>query len=252
MDGVDFDLGAGEAAALVGESGCGKTMIARALVGLPPDRARVTGSIRLRGRELVGAAEAEWRRVRGGDVALVFQQPASAFDPVKTIGSQIVEAARAHRDDLDRRAAEQLAMERLREVGFPDPRRGMGEYAHRLSGGLAQRAFLAVALASDPAVLVADEPTSALDATVAADVLDLFDRLRARRGLTLLLITHDLSSVVRHAERVFVMSAGRIVEQGATSNLFAAPRHEYTRALLAARPMMMARNTALGTRNWGQ
>jgi peptide/nickel transport system ATP-binding protein len=249
VDGVGFDLASGEALAVVGESGCGKTMMARALVGLPPEGARVSGSIRLRGRELVGAAEEEWRAVRGRDVALVFQEPASAFDPVATIGAQIVEAARAHRD-IDRRAACDLARERLREVGFPDPGRGLSEYPHRLSGGLRQRAFLAMALASDPAILVADEPTSALDTTVAAQVLELLDRLRGERGLALLLITHDLSVVARHAARAIVMYRGRVVEEAGATELFAAPRHPYTRALLEARPRFLGgRDTGHGTRD---
>jgi len=167
VDGVSFDLAAGEALAVVGESGCGKTLTGRALLGLAPEGARVRGSVRIRGRELSGAAEEVWRHVRGSEIALVFQEPGAAFDPVATIGSQIVEAVRAHRP-VPRREAEDMARERLREVGYPDPGRGMREYAHRLSGGMKQRAFLAAALASDPAILVADEPTTALDATVAA------------------------------------------------------------------------------------
>ncbi|HEV8611807.1 MAG TPA: ABC transporter ATP-binding protein [Thermoanaerobaculia bacterium] len=238
VDGVSFDLAAGEAVAIVGESGCGKTLLGRALLGLAPERARVAGSIRLRGHELAGSSEEEWRRVRGNEVALVFQEPAAAFDPVATIGSQIVEAVRAHQK-LDRRSARALARERLHEVGFPDPDRGLDEYAHRLSGGLRQRAFLAMALASDPAILVADEPTTALDATVAAQVLELLDRLRRERALALLLISHDLGVVARHAGRVIVMYAGRVAEQAPAVELFRAPRHPYTRGLLASRPRLL-------------
>jgi len=238
VDGVSFDLTAGEAVALVGESGCGKTLLGRALAGLAPERARVTGSMKLRGRELAGLIEEEWRRIRGDEIALVFQEPAAAFDPVATIGSQIVEALRAH-EKLDRRAARARARERLREVGFPDPDRGLDEYPHRLSGGLRQRAFLAMALASDPAILVADEPTTALDATVAAQVLELLDRLRRERGLALLLISHDLGVVARHADRVIVMYAGRVAEEAPAVDLFRAPRHPYTRALLASRPRLL-------------
>jgi peptide/nickel transport system ATP-binding protein len=199
----------------------------------------VSGSIRLRGAELTGAPEEEWRRVRGRQVALVFQEPGAAFDPVATVGSQIVEAVRAHRR-IDLREAGTLAQERLREVGFPDPGRGMSEYAHRLSGGLKQRAFIAMALASDPAVLVADEPTTALDATVAAQVLELLDRLRQERGLAVLLISHDLGVVAAHAERVLVMYAGRVAEEIDAGDLFRAPRHPYTAGLVASRPRLAA------------
>ena len=237
---MSFDLEAGESLAVVGESGCGKTLTARALVGLLPDAARTTGSIRVRGREIAASSEEEWRRVRGREISLVFQEPGSAFDPVVTIGAQIVEAIRAHRD-VDRREARRIAVERLREVGFPDPGRGLTEYPHRLSGGLQQRAFLAMALAADPAILIADEPTTALDATVSAQVLELFDRLRATRGLALLLITHDLGSVAAHTDRVVVMYAGRVVEEASTSDLFSSPRHPYTRGLLASIPRVATR-----------
>ena len=239
VDGVSFALAAGEAVALVGESGCGKTLTGRALLGLAPERARVRGSIRLRGREIAGSTEEEWRRVRGREVSLVFQEPGAALDPVATIGSQIVEAVRAHRR-VDLRAARAVARERLREVGFPDPERGMGEYAHRLSGGLKQRAFIAIALASDPAVLVADEPTTALDATVAAQVLELLDQLRRQRGLALLLISHDLGVVAAHAGRVVVMYAGRVAEEIGAADLLRAPRHPYTEGLVASRPRIAA------------
>ena len=237
---MSFDLDAGESLAVVGESGCGKTLTARALVGLLPDAARTTGSIRVRGREVAGSSEEEWRRVRGREISLVFQEPGSAFDPVMTIGAQIVEAIRAHRG-VERREARRIAVERLREVGFPDPERGLTEYPHRLSGGLQQRAFLAMALAAGPAILIADEPTTALDATVSAQVLELFDRLRATRGLALLLITHDLGSVAAHTDRVVVMYAGRVVEEASTSDLFRFPRHPYTRGLLASIPRVATR-----------
>jgi len=240
VNGVDFDLAAGEALAVVGESGCGKTLLARALLGLAPEAARVSGSISIGGRELVGSSAEEWRRVRGRQISLVFQEPASAFDPVATVGAQIVEAVRAHRK-VSRSEARRTAIERLREVGFPDPLRGMTEYPHRLSGGLKQRAFLAMALASDPAVLVADEPTTALDATVAAQVLELLDRLRLDRRLALLLITHDLGTVATHADRVIVMYAGRVVEEAIAADLFRVPRHPYTRGLLASLPRLSAR-----------
>jgi len=237
VDGVSFRLAEGEALAVVGESGCGKTVMGRALVGLAPEGSRVSGSIRLRGREISGSSEGEWRRVRGGDIGLVFQEPGSAFDPVMTVGGQILEAIQAHRR-VARREAGALAVERLREVAFPDPERGMEEYPHRLSGGLRQRAFLAMALAADPAILVADEPTTALDATVAAEVLELLDRLRSERGLALLLVTHDLGIVAAHSDRALVMYAGRIVEEAPMRDLFASPRHPYTRGLLRSLPRL--------------
>ena len=237
VDGVSFTLAPGESLAVVGESGCGKTLVARALLGLSPEGSRVSGSIRLAGRELVGARESEWRRVRGGGIGLVFQEPGGAFDPVATVGAQLREAILAHRR-IGSRAARALAIERLEEVGFPDPARGMDEYPHRLSGGMKQRAFLAIALAADPAVLVADEPTTALDATVAAQVLELLDRLRAERGLALLLISHDLGVVARHAGRLLVLYAGRVVEEASALDFFLAPRHPYSRGLLASVPRL--------------
>ena len=239
VDGVTFTLAPGESLAVVGESGCGKTLAARALLGLAPEGSRVSGSIRLAGRELVGARESAWRSVRGREIGLVFQEPGAAFDPVKTVGSHLREAVLAHAT-VGGRAADALALDRLAEVGFPDPKRGLDEYPHRLSGGMKQRAFLAIALASDPAVLVADEPTTALDATVAAEVLDLLDRLRQGRGLALLLISHDLGVVARHAGRLLVLYAGKVVEEAGTAEFFLAPRHPYSRALLASVPRLHA------------
>jgi ABC-type glutathione transport system ATPase component len=193
LESVSFELREGESVAIVGESGCGKTALARALIGLAPEGARVSGSLRLRDRELLGLPDREWRRVRGSQIAMIFQEPASALDPVMTIGDQIAEALRAHA--LRRRDARERARALLAEVAFPDPGRGVSEYAHRLSGGQRQRALIATALAGDPAILLADEPTTALDATIAAEVLELLDGLRRSRALTLVLITHDLASV---------------------------------------------------------
>ena len=235
VDGVSFDLREGEALGVVGETGCGKTLLGRALLNLAPEQARVSGTIRRRGRDLDRLTEEQWETVRGGEIALVFQEPAAALDPVQTIGSQILEAIRRHRRCSPGQARE-IARDLLAEVSFPDPDRGLGDYPHRLSGGLKQRAFLAIALAGNPAILIADEPTTALDATVSADVLELLDRLRRDRGLSLLLITHDLGSVVRHCDRTLVLYAGRVVEEAATAELFAAPRHPYTRGLLACLP----------------
>lgn len=243
VDGVSFDVASGECLAIVGESGCGKTLLARALVNLPPERARVAGSVRLAGRNLLELSDADWRAVRGPEIGYVFQEPASAFDPVATVGAQIGEAVRLHRG-MARRAARKAARELLFEVGFPDPDRGLDEYAHRLSGGLRQRAFLAMALAAGPKVLIADEPTTALDATVAAQVMELLQQLRRDRGLTLLLITHDLGLVARHADRALVLYAGRVAEESVTAELFRQPRHPYTQGLLASAPRIGAAGAA--------
>ena len=237
VDGVDLSLAAGEAVAVVGESGCGKSQLARAILRLSPEGSRVSGRILWEGRDIGGLPEREWNAIRGTKVGLVLQEPASALDPVRTIGAQILEAIRLH---LPESAAEArpLALATLRDVGFPDPESGFDEYAHRLSGGLRQRALLAIALAPQPRVLIADEPTSSLDATVAAQVLDLLDRLRRERGLALLLVTHDLGVVARHADRAVVLYAGRIVEESSVEHLFAAPQHPYTRGLLASVPRL--------------
>ena len=235
VDDVSFTLGAGEAVAVVGESGCGKTQLARAMLGLSPEGGRVRGRVVYAGRDLLSLSDREWRGVRGRHIGLVFQEPASALDPVQTIGAQIRESLRFH-EDLSRTEAHSRARAALQDVAFPDPDRGLEEYAHRLSGGLRQRALLAMALVSGPAVLLADEPTASLDATVAASVLDLLDRLRKERGLTLLLITHDLGAVARHCDRVLVLYAGRIVEEAETAALFRAPAHPYTQGLLRSVP----------------
>ncbi|HKD11365.1 MAG TPA: ABC transporter ATP-binding protein [Thermoanaerobaculia bacterium] len=233
VDGIDFDLESGEALGMVGESGSGKTLAARALLDLLPEGARLSGDIRYRGRKLAGLPEREWRKIRGREIAMVFQEPASALDPVQTIGSQIVEAIRAH-GGVDHSAALAQARRLLEEVSFGDPDRGLSEFPHRLSGGLRQRACLAIALAARPSVLIADEPTTALDATLAADALDLLDRLRRDRGLAVLLITHDLAAVAHRTDRCLVVYAGRVVEESGTGDLFQRPLHPYTRGLLAS------------------
>jgi peptide/nickel transport system ATP-binding protein len=235
VNGVSFDLHEGESLAVVGETGCGKTLLGRALINLAPEAARVSGAILYRGRDLLRLTEAEWGKVRGGEIAFVFQEPAAALDPVQPIGAQILEAIRQHRTAGSREARE-IARGLLAEVSFPDPDRGFAEYPHRLSGGLKQRALLAIALAGNPAILVADEPTTALDATVSAEVLELLDRLRRDRGLSLLLITHDLGSVARYSDRTLVLYAGKVVEAAATPDLFRSPRHPYTRGLLDCIP----------------
>ena len=237
VDGVAFDLERGEALAIAGESGCGKTLLARALIGLSPESARVSGSVVFDARDLARISENEWSGIRGRRIAMLFQEPGAALDPVVPIGDQVAEAIRLHRR-VSRAEARRLAVERLREVSFPDPERAVGEYPHRLSGGQKQRVLLAAALAGDPDLLIADEPTTALDATVAAEVMELLAGLRARRGLALLLISHDLGLVARECDRALVLYAGRVVEEARTRDLFLLPRHPYTRGLLASLPVL--------------
>jgi oligopeptide/dipeptide ABC transporter ATP-binding protein len=237
VDGISFDLARGESLAVAGESGCGKTLLGRALINLLPESARVSGSILWEGRDLAAAPEEEWVKIRGGRIAMLFQEPGAALDPVATIGDQIAEAIVLHRD-VSAREARRLAVERLREVSFPDPQRGAGEYPHRLSGGQKQRAMLAIALAADPQLLIADEPTTALDATVAEEVLELLARLRERRGLTMLLISHDLRLVARESGRALILYAGRVAEEALTAEIFREPRHPYTRGLLRSAPLL--------------
>jgi len=233
VDGVDLDLAAGETLALVGESGSGKSTVALAPLGLLPADARIAGSIRLAGAELLGLPEAALRPIRGGRIGMVFQEPMTSLNPVLTVGEQVREVLEAHGIACGR-AAQGRVVELLAEVGIADPAARAGAYPHELSGGMRQRAMIAMALAAGPELLVADEPTTALDVTVQAQILDLFRRLRDRRGMALLLVTHDLGVVAELADRVAVMRDGRVVETGPTRRVLDAPRHAYTRELLAA------------------
>jgi oligopeptide/dipeptide ABC transporter ATP-binding protein len=236
--GAFLEVGRGEVVGLVGESGSGKSLTALAILGLVPPPGRIVGgSVRLGGRELRGLSEAEYRPIRGGRIGLVFQEPGAALNPVLTIGAQIVEAIRAHRP-MPKTEARERARRLLAQLALPDPERRLRQYPHELSGGQRQRALLAIALAADPELLIADEPTTALDVTVQAEVLDLLERLRRERELGILLITHDFGVVARSCDRVVVMYAGEVVEQGATAEVLAAPRHPYTRALLASVPRL--------------
>jgi oligopeptide/dipeptide ABC transporter ATP-binding protein len=246
---MSFALAPGESVAVVGESGSGKTQLARALLGLSPEGARISGRIAYAGRPLGSLDERAFRALRGREIGLVFQEPASALDPVRTVGAQIEEAIRlSRRGAAGRSPVRAAARAALAEVAFPDPAGGLDAYPHRLSGGLRQRAHLATVLAAGPRLLLADEPTASLDATVAAEILDLLDRLRRERGLTLLLITHDLGVVARHSDRVLVVYAGRIVEEAATPDLFRAPQHPYTRGLLRSMPLLSESGRAAGAR----
>jgi oligopeptide transport system ATP-binding protein len=236
VNGVDFDLAAGETLAILGESGSGKSVTAQAVMGLIERPGRVAaGSVVFGGVNLLGASGEDRRRVRGSGLAMVFQDPLSALNPVWSVGFQIGEQFRVHRG-LSRRESRRRAVELLERVRIPAAASRVGEYPHQFSGGMRQRVMIAMALALDPKVLIADEPTTALDVTVQAQILELLDDLRAETGMGLLLITHDLGVVAETADRVAVMYAGRIVETGLTDAVLSAPRHPYTEGLLASVP----------------
>ncbi|MGH3311765.1 MAG: ABC transporter ATP-binding protein [Streptomyces sp.] len=243
VDGVGFDVAPGEVLAVVGESGCGKSVMSLAVMGLLPPTATVTGSVTLDGRELAGGDEKELRAVRGSELSMIFQEPMTSLNPVLTVGRQIGEVLRRHQS-LGKREARERAVELLDLVGIPAPRSRVDAYPHQLSGGMRQRVMIAIAVACDPAVLIADEPTTALDVTVQAGILDVLTSLRERLGTAIVLITHDLGVVAHTADRVLVMYAGRAVEHAHVDDLFARPRHPYTRGLLDAVPRPGARAAA--------
>jgi peptide/nickel transport system ATP-binding protein len=237
VDGVSLAIEEGETVALVGESGCGKSVTALSILGLvpsPPGRI-VGGEILLEGRDLLRLDHRALRDVRGNRIGMIFQEPMTSLNPVFTVGNQIVEAIEEHRP-VGRKAARRRAAELLDLVGLPDPRRLLGEYPHRLSGGMRQRVMIAMALACEPKLLIADEPTTALDVTTQAQILDLLSTLQQRLGMAMLFIAHDLGVVARIARRVAVMYAGRKVEEAAVADLLAHPRHPYTQGLLASLP----------------
>ena len=232
---VDLTVDRGEIHALVGESGSGKSMTARAVLGLLPRGASATGSIRLDGRELLNATEKELNQVRGFSAALIFQDPQSALNPVRRIGWQIGEAIRAHRKAPDGDVRERI-LELLAQVEIPSPAQTSERFAHQLSGGQRQRVAIALSLANDPDLLIADEPTTALDVTVQQEILSLIRRIARRRGMGVLLITHNMGIVAQYADRVTVLRHGEVVEAGTCGNIFSSPRHPYTRQLLNAVP----------------
>jgi ABC-type dipeptide/oligopeptide/nickel transport system ATPase component len=234
VDRVSLEVGRGEVVGLVGESGSGKSMTALAVLRLVPPPGRIAGgSVRFAGEELLALSERAMERVRGGAIGMVFQEPASALNPVYTIGFQVAEVVRRHRG-LAGRAARDAAADLLDRVALPAARRRLADYPHQLSGGQRQRVVLAMALAAGPRLLLADEPTTALDVTIQAQVLDLLASLAEALGLAVLLITHDLAVVAETCRRAAVMQQGRIVEQGEVEALFHRPDHPYTRALVAA------------------
>ena len=235
VDGVSFDLHAGEILGVVGESGSGKSVTLMSVLGLLAGNAVVEGSVRFQGRELVGLPPAELQALRGGKLAMVFQDPMTALTPVYSIGWQIVEQIRVH-TDLSQRAARARTIELLAAVGLPSPASQFERFPHQLSGGMRQRAVIAMALSCNPALLIADEPTTALDVTVQAQILALLEQLRRELGLAVVLITHDMGVVAEVADRVLVMYAGRVVERGSVRELFDEPWHPYTWGLLGSIP----------------
>lgn len=245
VDGVSFHLDRGETLGLVGESGCGKSVTALSILGLVAPPGRIGGGqILLSGRDLLTLPEKDMRQVRGDEVAMVFQEPMSSLNPVLTCGRQIEEAVRLHQGG-SRQEAKARAIEMMHLVGIPAPEQRVDDYPHQLSGGMRQRVMIAIALSCSPDVLIADEPTTALDVTIQAQILELLEKLQAEFHMAILLITHDLGVVAEVADRVAVMYAGQIVETATTKDLFASPRHPYTRGLLRSIPHLDGRQERL-------
>jgi peptide/nickel transport system ATP-binding protein len=242
--GVSFALKRGETLGLVGESGCGKSVTALSLMGLLPDSASVTGSIKLDGGELAGLSDAEYCRLRGNRISMIFQEPMTALNPMHTIGNQVAEPLRRHRK-FSASQARREAIALLDRVGLPDPARRVDAYPHQFSGGQRQRVTIAMALACEPDLLIADEPTTALDVTIQGQILDLIADLVEERGMSMILISHDLGVIAENVQRMMVMYGGTIIESGPTDEVFRRMGHPYTQGLFRARPKLGARK---GTR----
>jgi len=238
--GISYEIVAKRTLGVVGESGCGKTMTALALLGLVPAPGQVSGSALFEGAELIGRSEAEWDRVRGARIAMIFQEPMTALNPVLTIGEQIREVLELH-DGVTHHAARERAIELLAEAGIPNPRERADSYPHQLSGGMRQRGMIAMALACQPALLIADEPTTALDVTIQAQILELMAELQDRNGMAIQFISHNLAVVSEIADEIIVMYAGRIVERAGAAELFARPLHPYTIGLIETSPSIEMR-----------
>jgi len=239
VDGVSWDIKLGETVALVGESGCGKSVTALSIMQLvaPPTGRIESGQVLFKGRDLLELSEAEMRHVRGREIAMVFQEPMTSLNPVLTIGRQLTEGLEIHLN-MTRAEAEARAVELLGMVGIPDPKRRLAQYPHQFSGGMRQRMMVAMALACNPALILADEPTTALDVTIQAQILELMRSLSQKLGVAMLIITHNLGVVARYADRVNVMYAGRIIEHATAAELYANPRHPYTLGLLRSVPRL--------------
>jgi oligopeptide/dipeptide ABC transporter ATP-binding protein len=248
VDGVSFSVGVGETVGVVGESGCGKSVTALSILRLvrPPGRIEEGSVMRFEGRDLLGLDERDMQQVRGNRIAMVFQEPMTALNPVFTIGDQIGEVARIHAG-MNKRDSWAKAIEMLKIVGIPAPEQRAGEYPHQLSGGMRQRVVIAMALVMNPALVIADEPTTALDVTIQAQILELLADLTRRLGTSVLLITHDLGVVAENCTRVIVMYAGEVVEEAATVDLFARAHHPYTEGLLGAMPRVGGEKERLAT-----
>jgi peptide/nickel transport system ATP-binding protein len=237
VDGVDLTIARGETLGVVGESGCGKTVTAMTvlkLIHMPPGKI-VAGSVMWQGRDLVSLGIDEMRRIRGKEIAIVFQEPMTSLNPVYTVGDQIAEVIRQH-ENLNRRDAMDRAIEMLRLVNIPTPERRVRDYPHQFSGGMRQRVMIAMALSCDPKLLIADEPTTALDVTIQAQILDLLGEMKSRFGMAIMLITHAMGVVAETAQRVVVMYAGKVVEEAPVDRLFANPLHPYTQGLIRSIP----------------
>jgi peptide/nickel transport system ATP-binding protein len=238
VDGVSYELAVGQTLGIVGESGSGKTVASLTTMGLTRGRStKVSGKIAFEGRDLLRLPDEDLRRIRGNEIAMIFQDPLSSLHPFYKVGVQITEAIRAHRE-VSRASAHDRAVELLDLVGIPDPRRRVDQYPHEFSGGMRQRAMIAMALANEPKLLIADEPTTALDVTVQAQIMALLDDLQQRLGMAIIIITHDLGVVAEIADEIAVMYAGRIVEHGGTGQIFGAPQHPYTWGLLKSIPRL--------------
>ncbi|WP_207539808.1 ABC transporter ATP-binding protein [Sabulicella rubraurantiaca] len=238
VDGVSFSVRSGETLAVVGESGCGKSVTAMSILRLIPEPpGKIAGSIRFGGRDLLKLSDREMRQIRGNEISMIFQEPMTSLNPVLTVGRQIGETLRLHQG-MSAAKAEERAVEMLRLVGIPEPGRRVREYPHQLSGGMRQRVMIAIALACNPKLLIADEPTTALDVTIQAQILDLMRDLKTSVGAAIVLITHDLGVVAEVAERVVVMYAGKKVEEAPVGELFRRPKHPYTQGLLGSVPRL--------------
>ena len=236
--GISLHVNPGEVLGIVGESGSGKSVGMLASIGLQPEGARVTGSVRFAGQELVGMSRHQLRKLRGSRIAMIFQDPLSSLNPVMTVGAQISEAVRLHNPDMSKKAALERSKDLLALVAIPQPDRRLTQYPHEFSGGMRQRVMIAMAVANDPDLLIADEPTTALDVTVQAQIMEVLAGLQQRLNLGLILITHDLGVLAGHADRVAVVYSGEVVEQAGVDDLFARPNHPYTRGLIASIPNM--------------